>query len=745
MGSEYLYEELFPGLNETNAPTVGQKSRSLVSATKPDKSRLPGHPSSFETPKSCTKNQTSFPNNFPQKAHHSNNTANSNKTTSENTINQSSFPSLKDSIPNKATTSKTSFQQIHLSRNQVAVQSTMKSTSLSSGLSVKGNGNGYKMSHSVTPIVPCVEPIPKAKTKKSLGDCEKKCGKVHATTQPLIPKPTSEDKPKQSKNTDTSTGCLVEAKTKSHVNDESKPTKSQAPTQLPPKSSSETRKSPSETRQSTSETRKSPSETRRSTSETRKSTSETRKSPSETRQSPSETRKSTSETRQSTSETRKFPSETRKSPSETRKSTSETRKSTSETRQSQNINKKRSSYTPTDLFENDHCPPKSATESATVTGVTDLADIKVTSLQDTTGTESIDHHNIPAKSTELSKFGYPSQLSIDSSENENIERSNVQHQSTQQPGTSISDSSMSNSITCKEHSTMSQDDRQSVLLPSLVEENSQMLITSSISIQALAEDCFNNHELIQPLSDTTGSDNSNISNTEALAARMSNTTDTAKDRVADNDCKTNRSSSQTCAHDSEKQPPKTDDGSILFGDTCSVVDVFTELSGKDDTSSDCSAMSLNIDEQSNQPPRTFGASAKLLSDLYHESIQTPGQFTFEDRNEASTEPLNTVDRSIQQQENTDINEEREPANDHATTSHLDTINSSLVSNCNLLSSHIGGTLDTNPCEKPSIVPKLNQDTNEERNCKDEQTKPIEEAGLVENLDSEEVRLRQGFH
>ena len=682
MGSEYLYEELFPGLNETNAPTVGQKSRSLVSATKPDKSRLPGHPSSFETPKSCTKNQTSFPNNFPQKAHHSNNTANSNKTTSENTINQSSFPSLKDSIPNKATTSKTSFQQIHLSRNQVAVQSTMKSTSLSSGLSVKGNGNGYKMSHSVTPIVPCVEPIPKAKTKKSLGDCEKKCGKVHATTQPLIPKPTSEDKPKQSKNTDTSTGCLVEAKTKSHVNDESKPTKSQAPTQLPPKSSSETRKSPSETRQSTSETRK---------------------------------------------------------------STSETRKSTSETRQSQNINKKRSSYTPTDLFENDHCPPKSATESATVTGVTDLADIKVTSLQDTTGTESIDHHNIPAKSTELSKFGYPSQLSIDSSENENIERSNVQHQSTQQPGTSISDSSMSNSITCKEHSTMSQDDRQSVLLPSLVEENSQMLITSSISIQALAEDCFNNHELIQPLSDTTGSDNSNISNTEALAARMSNTTDTAKDRVADNDCKTNRSSSQTCAHDSEKQPPKTDDGSILFGDTCSVVDVFTELSGKDDTSSDCSAMSLNIDEQSNQPPRTFGASAKLLSDLYHESIQTPGQFTFEDRNEASTEPLNTVDRSIQQQENTDINEEREPANDHATTSHLDTINSSLVSNCNLLSSHIGGTLDTNPCEKPSIVPKLNQDTNEERNCKDEQTKPIEEAGLVENLDSEEVRLRQGFH
>ena len=606
MGSEYLYEELFPGLNETNAPTVGQKSRSLVSATKPDKSRLPGHPSSFETPKSCTKNQTSFPNNFPQKAHHSNNTANSNKTTSENTINQSSFPSLKDSIPNKATTSKTSFQQIHLSRNQVAVQSTMKSTSLSSGLSVKGNGNGYKMSHSVTPIVPCVEPIPKAKTKKSLGDCEKKCGKVHATTQPLIPKPTSEDKPKQSKNTDTSTGCLVEAKTKSHVNDESKPTKSQAPTQLPPKSSSETRKSPSETRQSTSETRKSPSETRRSTSETRKSTSETRKSPSETRQSPSETRKSTSETR----------------------------KSTSETRQSQNINKKRSSYTPTDLFENDHCPPKSATESATVTGVTDLADIKVTSLQDTTGTESIDHHNIPAKSTELSKFGYPSQLSIDSSENENIERSNVQHQSTQQPGTSISDSSMSNSITCKEHSTMSQDDRQSVLLPSLVEENSQMLITSSISIQALAEDCFNNHELIQPLSDTTGSDNSNISNTEALAARMSNTTDTAKDRVADNDCKTNRSS-QTCAHDSEKQPPKTDDGSILFGDTCSVVDVFTELSGKDDTSSDCSAMSLNIDEQSNQPPRTFGASAKLLSDLYHESIQTPGQFTFEDRNEAS--------------------------------------------------------------------------------------------------------------
>ena len=680
---------MFPGLNETNAPTVGQKSRSLVSATKPDKSRLPGHPSSFETPKSCTKNQTSFPNNFPQKAHHSNNTANSNKTTSENTINQSSFPSLKDSIPNKATTSKTSFQQIHLSRNQVAVQSTMKSTSLSSGLSVKGNGNGYKMSHSVTPIVPCVEPIPKAKTKKSLGDCEKKCGKVHATTQPLIPKPTSEDKPKQSKNTDTSTGCLVEAKTKSHVNDESKPTKSQAPTQLPPKSSSETRKSPSETRQSTSETRK--------------------------------------------------------SPSETRKSTSETRKSTSETRQSQNINKKRSSYTPTDLFENDHCPPKSATESATVTGVTDLADIKVTSLQDTTGTESIDHHNIPAKSTELSKFGYPSQLSIDSSENENIERSNVQHQSTQQPGTSISDSSMSNSITCKEHSTMSQDDRQSVLLPSLVEENSQMLITSSISIQALAEDCFNNHELIQPLSDTTGSDNSNISNTEALAARMSNTTDTAKDRVADNDCKTNRSSSQTCAHDSEKQPPKTDDGSILFGDTCSVVDVFTELSGKDDTSSDCSAMSLNIDEQSNQPPRTFGASAKLLSDLYHESIQTPGQFTFEDRNEASTEPLNTVDRSIQQQENTDINEEREPANDHATTSHLDTINSSLVSNCNLLSSHIGGTLDTNPCEKPSIVPKLNQDTNEERNCKDEQTKPIEEAGLVENLDSEEVRLRQGFH
>ena len=666
---------MFPGLNETNAPTVGQKSRSLVSATKPDKSRLPGHPSSFETPKSCTKNQTSFPNNFPQKAHHSNNTANSNKTTSENTINQSSFPSLKDSIPNKATTSKTSFQQIHLSRNQVAVQSTMKSTSLSSGLSVKGNGNGYKMSHSVTPIVPCVEPIPKAKTKKSLGDCEKKCGKVHATTQPLIPKPTSEDKPKQSKNTDTSTGCLVEAKTKSHVNDESKPTKSQAPTQLPPKSSSETRKSPSETR----------------------------------------------------------------------RSTSETRKSTSETRQSQNINKKRSSYTPTDLFENDHCPPKSATESATVTGVTDLADIKVTSLQDTTGTESIDHHNIPAKSTELSKFGYPSQLSIDSSENENIERSNVQHQSTQQPGTSISDSSMSNSITCKEHSTMSQDDRQSVLLPSLVEENSQMLITSSISIQALAEDCFNNHELIQPLSDTTGSDNSNISNTEALAARMSNTTDTAKDRVADNDCKTNRSSSQTCAHDSEKQPPKTDDGSILFGDTCSVVDVFTELSGKDDTSSDCSAMSLNIDEQSNQPPRTFGASAKLLSDLYHESIQTPGQFTFEDRNEASTEPLNTVDRSIQQQENTDINEEREPANDHATTSHLDTINSSLVSNCNLLSSHIGGTLDTNPCEKPSIVPKLNQDTNEERNCKDEQTKPIEEAGLVENLDSEEVRLRQGFH
>ena len=191
LGSEYLYEELFPGLNETNAPTVGQKSRSLVSATKPDKSRLPGHPSSFETPKSCTKNQTSFPNNFPQKAHHSNNTANSNKSTSENTINQSSFPSLKDSIPNKATTSKTSFQQIHLSRNQVAVQSTMKSTSLSSGLSVKGNGNGYKMSHSVTPIVPCVEPIPKAKTKKSLGDCEKKCGKVHATTQPLIPKPTS--------------------------------------------------------------------------------------------------------------------------------------------------------------------------------------------------------------------------------------------------------------------------------------------------------------------------------------------------------------------------------------------------------------------------------------------------------------------------------------------------------------------------------------------------------------------------
>lgn len=643
---------MFPGLNETSAPTVGQKSRSLKdSRTKPSQqentsnfakvaseSRLPktGHPPLFATPKSCTKNQTSFPNNFPQEAHHSDNTANSIESKSQNAINQSSFRSANDSTTSKATSSKTCFRQINLARNPVAVPSKMKSTSFPSVLSVKENRCRNRMSHSATPIVPCVEPIPEAKTKKSLEDCKKKGGKGHTTP---YHKPTSEDKQKQSKNPDTSTLCLVEVRTKSHVNDESKSTKNQVPTQLAPKSTSET---------------------------------------------------------------------------------------------------------PTDLFENEHCPPKSATESAAITGVTNSADInnQVTSLQDTSGTQSIDYHNIPTKSMDLSEIGYPSQLSTDSLADESTEQSNVQHQPTQQPRTSISDSLMLNSVTCNDHNTnVSQDDHQSVSLgTSHAEENPQMLITSSVSTQEQTNDCFNNHdELTQPLCNTARSDDSHISNTEALPARMSNTTGTAKDHVANND-KRNWSSSRTPGHDSEKQP-EADDGS------CSVVGAFTEVSGKGDT--DCSAMSLDIDEQSNHPPSTFdnGASAKLLSDLYHESIQTPGQLAFEDKNETSiikqqsTEPLNTVDRSIQQQENSDINGERESAYDRAMDSHLDTINSSLVSNCNLLSSHIGGTLDINAHEKPSIAPKLNQDTNEERNCKDEEKKPLEEAGLEEKPDCEEVRYK----